>query len=232
VIFGTTSIADYSYMMFNGRQKLTQLFRVTGGKRELIATSAVAGIPDQDWHDVELINLGDLVLVYLDGIEIINASDPRLATPGYIGFGSYNDSAYFDDFRVSSEIVIPTTPPAAAAVKPEDPVKPLPSRFGISKRVFYLSRDSRVDFNLGFGSTFDGQTEGRHEGQQVRNNEGNFEIEIRNLKGRQVFFQKGKTEKNSLIWDPKVSSGIYFYTLQYSSPLLRRSTKGHLVIVR
>jgi hypothetical protein len=114
IVFGFTDANNYSYMMLNADAASTQLFAVTNGTRQLVATATAAGFTDTGYHDVRITRTGQSVTLSVDGAAILSASAASVGTAGQVGVGSFNDAAYFDDVNV-------TTPVAAAAAPVSSP---------------------------------------------------------------------------------------------------------------
>jgi len=57
------------------------------------------GLTDQDYHNIEVQRVGNDITVKIDGILTFAETDATFGT-GKVGFGSFNDAAYFDDFKV------------------------------------------------------------------------------------------------------------------------------------
>ena len=103
LVFGLQDDANYYYLMLNANAALSQLFRMVAGQREELADIGVSLIPDNDYHDIVLRRVGDQISLVVDGVEHMTASDSTYGAGG-LGFGSFNDSAYFDEV----EVVTPT----------------------------------------------------------------------------------------------------------------------------
>jgi hypothetical protein len=107
VVFGYQDPNNYSYVMLNTDAGSTVIQKVVNGVGTAVATASTPGITDAAYHNVQVSRRGQAVTVSVDGTQLMSASDPALGTPGQVGVGSYNDSAYFDDVNV-------TVPSAAA----------------------------------------------------------------------------------------------------------------------
>jgi hypothetical protein len=114
LVFGFQDANNYNYVMLNAGAATTQLFAVVNGARQLVATAVAPGIPDTAYHTVALSRRGQAITVSVDGQSILSATAASLATPGRVGVGSFNDSAYFDDVNVA------TTPPTVLAATFDD----------------------------------------------------------------------------------------------------------------
>jgi len=99
VVFGFQDENNYYYAMFNNDQDATQLFRVVGGSREVLATATSDWLTDNLYHSIDVSRVGSEINVSFDGNLVMSASDSTFGV-GQVGVGSFNDSAYFDDVRV------------------------------------------------------------------------------------------------------------------------------------
>jgi len=74
-------------------------YNVVDGEKSLVGDGQTTpAIADADYHDYRLVRSGTTVTAYIDGTEYYSLTDASLGTEGKIGFGSYNDIVYFDDF--------------------------------------------------------------------------------------------------------------------------------------
>ena len=100
MVFGFVDKQNYYYMLFNRTLSNTQLFRVDSGVRELIDTAIAGSIVSDAYHEIEVRRIGSSIEVRFDGALVLAAEDSTFPS-GKLGLGSYNDSAYFDDIRIS-----------------------------------------------------------------------------------------------------------------------------------
>jgi hypothetical protein len=107
VVYGYLDRDNYSFMSFSARASETQLFRVTGGHRELVATANAPGISDAGYHAIELWRHGSWIRVAVDGTAIVSVNEPD-TQGGRIGVGSFDDAASFDDIQVSDYAALRT----------------------------------------------------------------------------------------------------------------------------
>ncbi len=107
ILFGYKNPDNYlmlqmSTFAYKGKSK-TQLVRVINGERgKTLFNSPIRGIPDDEWHDIEIHRFSENIRVLLDGTEIINESNPAVITKGLIGIGSSHSSVYFDNISVEN----------------------------------------------------------------------------------------------------------------------------------
>ncbi len=100
LVFGYQDGDNYYYMLFNRTQSNTQLFKVVEGTREVLATAAASWLSDNEYHELEIRRASDNIEVRFDDSIVLQVTDNTLVV-GKLGLGSYNDSAYFDDIRIS-----------------------------------------------------------------------------------------------------------------------------------
>ncbi|MCH6255351.1 hypothetical protein MLD52_02240 [Puniceicoccaceae bacterium K14] len=111
IIFG---YEDYSHFYYahissdNIGSYHNVIVKVTGETRSLI------NVPDfpetrltDDWHDIRVTHLSNgEISIYVDDMDVplMQAFDTTYST-GAIGFGSFDDTAWFDDARIEGELV-------------------------------------------------------------------------------------------------------------------------------
>ncbi|MCF6264677.1 MAG: Ig-like domain-containing protein [Xanthomonadales bacterium] len=101
LVFAYQDGANYYYMLFNGTQSNTQLFKVVAGERELLETAITGRITDANYHTVAIRRVADSIEVSFDNSVALEVTDSTIPA-GKLGLGSFNDSAYFDDIRISA----------------------------------------------------------------------------------------------------------------------------------
>ncbi|MCF6264862.1 MAG: hypothetical protein L3J24_14920 [Xanthomonadales bacterium] len=101
LVFGFQNGNNYYYMLFNRTQDNTQLFRVKGGERQLLKTATDSGLTNDDYNTVTITRVGEAIEVSFGGNTVLQANDGTFAT-GKVGLGSFNDSAYFDNIRITA----------------------------------------------------------------------------------------------------------------------------------
>jgi len=103
MVFGFQDGENYYYMLFNRTMSNAQLFLVDGGVRQEIATVTQSLLIDDEYHDVEVRRTGDTIEVRFDNTMVVQIVDSIFLT-GKLGLGSFNDSAYFDNIRITKNI--------------------------------------------------------------------------------------------------------------------------------
>ncbi|MCF6264676.1 MAG: alginate lyase family protein [Xanthomonadales bacterium] len=101
MVFGWVDEENYYYMMFNRNQSNTVLFRVVAGERRQLAAATANWLSDDEYHLVEVRRTGNNIEVRFDGNPVLDVMDATFLN-GKLGLGSFNDSAYFDDIRISA----------------------------------------------------------------------------------------------------------------------------------
>jgi hypothetical protein len=102
IVFGYEDYLEYSYMRFTGEDinGFYQVDATDGGTvTEVGDLNTTPALSDTLYHDYRLVRNGTTVTAYIDGTEYLTADDAALGTAGKIGMGSYNDMAFFDDFK-------------------------------------------------------------------------------------------------------------------------------------
>ena len=156
VIFGYVDARNYRYLLMNATTGFTTFVAVVDGGATTLGTATSAGIPDGAYHDVKVSRRGGTVTATLDGREILSATDPSLATRGGVGVGSFNDSAYFDDFNaVEPPIVVPPPPPPPPPVDSTAPVISAVSTSSVTVDAATITwlTDEPADTCVQFGTT-------------------------------------------------------------------------------
>ena len=100
LLFGFQDENNYYYMIFNKSMNNTQLYKVIDGARELIATATSDWLNDNNYHNAEVRRVDSFIEIRFDDNVVIQTNDSTFSS-GKVGLGSYNDSAYFDDVRIS-----------------------------------------------------------------------------------------------------------------------------------
>ena len=105
LVFGFEDGKNYYYMLFNRTMSNAQLFLVDEGVRQELATVTQSLLIDEEYHDVEVRRIGDTIEVKFDNTVVLQTVDSTFLT-GKIGLGSYNDSAYFDNIRITGAMTM------------------------------------------------------------------------------------------------------------------------------
>ncbi len=103
LVFGLQDASNYYYMLFNRSMNNTQLFKVADNTRTVLATATSDWITDDEYHRIEVRHIMDYIEIRFDDNIVLQSSDSTFLT-GQIGLGSYNDSAFFDNIRISTAI--------------------------------------------------------------------------------------------------------------------------------
>jgi hypothetical protein len=98
IIFGHTDTNNFHYFMASRGEDGSQLCQVENGTRATLATVNEPLITSPNYHDVKVVAKNHTVTVYSGGEEKLFFKTPTI--DGKVGLGSYNDAAYFDNFRV------------------------------------------------------------------------------------------------------------------------------------
>ena len=101
LVFGFQDGENYYYMLFYRTMSNAQLFLVDEGVRQEIATVTESLLIDDEYHDVEVQRTGDAIEVRFDNTVVLQIVDSTFLA-GKVGLGSYNDSAYFDNIRITA----------------------------------------------------------------------------------------------------------------------------------
>ncbi len=103
LVFGFEDGNNYYYMLFNRTQTNTELFRVVDGDRVLLGAATAGWLTDDEYHTVAVRVASSTIEISFDGNLVLEYTDLAGVLPiGKIGLGSFNDSAYFDDIRITT----------------------------------------------------------------------------------------------------------------------------------
>jgi len=83
-----------------------KLYRKKDNQTVVLASYNGTTINDNYYHEIKLKKDGNNITVYFDQQQIMNAADSALSS-GQIGLGAWQNSAYFDDILIVSEITDP-----------------------------------------------------------------------------------------------------------------------------
>lgn len=102
IVFGFKGLLDYSYIRITG-EDINGFYSVDpidgGTNTEVGILNATPALSDTLYHNYRLVRTGTAVTAYIDGVEYMSVDDAALGSEGKIGIGSYNDIAFFDDFK-------------------------------------------------------------------------------------------------------------------------------------
>jgi len=98
VIFGYTDENNYNQLLMS--HSSARVTGVVNGISLYIAGTGRDGIPDDHYHDLNVVLKDDQLSVFLDDSLFLNAGSSKFIKTGKIGFGSENYGVYFDDISV------------------------------------------------------------------------------------------------------------------------------------
>ena len=113
VMFRYQDDNNYYRFAMSKRQGYRKLEKRVGGSFSELASDTIAYTPNT-WYDVAIVNVGSIILVYLDGEPILAATDDALTQGSVALYNSRNDFSEFDDVQVVS----PPTDPAVVFLQP------------------------------------------------------------------------------------------------------------------
>ncbi len=103
LVFGFEDGNNYYYMLFNRNASNTELHKVVDGDRVLLDAATTGWLIDDEYHTVAVSVTSSYVEIRFDGNTVIEYTNLSGAIPvGKVGLGSFNDSAYFDDIRITT----------------------------------------------------------------------------------------------------------------------------------
>lgn len=103
IVFGYKDSRNYFYFMLSSDGGNSQLFEVRSGTRRLLSTAGVANPSSASYQSLALTVKGNTASVSLNGKQILSSPLPtKVSRTGRLGIGSYNDSCYWDDPKVSA----------------------------------------------------------------------------------------------------------------------------------
>jgi len=107
MVLRAQNATDYYVVVASARDGTIRLYRMQGGRRNLVASKEVP-VTSGEWHKLRVVLTGDRFEVSLDGKVALTATDRSLMVPGAVGVWSQSDSViYFDSLLIG--------PPAQAA---------------------------------------------------------------------------------------------------------------------
>lgn len=108
-VFGWQDEAHFYYVHFGEKADphSCQVFIVNGADRTKISTKETTGIPwkDDTWHTLKVTREVDgTILVYFDNMKetVLETKDTTFGA-GRLGFGSFDDTAQFDDIEIITQ---------------------------------------------------------------------------------------------------------------------------------
>ncbi|MCF6264896.1 MAG: alginate lyase family protein, partial [Xanthomonadales bacterium] len=100
LVFGFRGAGNYYYMLFNRTQSNTELFKVESGIRQALPVTISSVLMGTAYHVVEVRRVQNSIEVRFDNNLILQTEDSTFGA-GKIGLGSFNDSSYFDNIRIT-----------------------------------------------------------------------------------------------------------------------------------
>ena len=92
---------NYYIVRANALEDNCNLYHVINGQRSQFAGANITVAPRQ-WHELKVVCVGNQIICFLDGKQVIQATDDTFKNAGRIGVWTKADSVtYFDDFTVT-----------------------------------------------------------------------------------------------------------------------------------
>ncbi|MBN2013514.1 T9SS type A sorting domain-containing protein [candidate division KSB1 bacterium] len=101
IIFGYQNNASYFRVMFNSKNNYSNIFKITNGQTDTVASCPGTILQDNNYHYIKIIRISGQISVAFDNTIIMTGYDSDFPT-GKLGVGSFNDAAYFDDIYITS----------------------------------------------------------------------------------------------------------------------------------
>ena len=98
ILFGYIDADNYSQLFL--KHSSARIVSVSNRQNFFIVATSRDGIPDDHYHDLDVVLTGDQLTVFLDDSLFLSASSSRLEKTGKIGFGSEKYAMYFDDISI------------------------------------------------------------------------------------------------------------------------------------
>jgi len=99
IIFGYQDEKNYNYMLM--KHSTSRLVSVSNGSSIAVAWTKQKGLPDDEYHHVNVRLSGEQLVVSLDDSVFLESTSFRWAGNGKIGFGSTKYAMFFDDVNVT-----------------------------------------------------------------------------------------------------------------------------------
>ncbi len=99
ILFGFEDNRNYNKILM--KQNAARLENLSNGQTTAIKLISQKGIPDEQFHAVDIDLSGNQLTVMLDDTVFFSATSSRLVKQGKIGFGSVNNAVFFDDISIS-----------------------------------------------------------------------------------------------------------------------------------
>lgn len=101
ILFNFTDSNNYAYVSFNEQNdgNTSGIFRVVNGMQEELVDIPTP-IKANKWYEITIERFGDTVKVWRDGVLMATATEASFSS-GKVGFGSRNNSCFFDNLVVN-----------------------------------------------------------------------------------------------------------------------------------
>ena len=99
ILFGYEDYKNYNYLLI--KNSTSRLVNVSNGQSISIAFSSQKGMPDGDYHSVNVDLSGDHFIAMVDGSPFLTAQSARLKKTGKLGFGSTKYAVFLDDIQIT-----------------------------------------------------------------------------------------------------------------------------------
>jgi hypothetical protein len=104
IVLRAQSATDYYVVVASARDGAIRLYRMMGGRRNLIASKEVP-VSSGEWHKLRVVLVCDKFEISLDGKQVLTATDRSLMLPGALGVWSQSDSViHFDQLLVGPPV--------------------------------------------------------------------------------------------------------------------------------
>ena len=104
VLLGYRDAENYDYVLFSAKKDESRVYRLQNGTRTALAQLDDTTIEDNNYHYIRLQRSGDTLSVWFDNRLAATVQDTGFSA-GRIGFGSFNDEAWFDQVRIAGAAV-------------------------------------------------------------------------------------------------------------------------------
>ena len=97
--------SNYYAAIFHQGKGKSRILRVKNGLTSILATYDGRCLEDYEWHEATVIGQDDHYQVYYDANKIMEITDKELSV-GKVGFGSLNNTGFFDNVTVEGEGIV------------------------------------------------------------------------------------------------------------------------------
>ena len=98
-------IKNYCCVLFTSNEEgdgETGIYKVVDGWRKTLKYKGTA-VKDNNYHSIQVSRKGNTVTVLVDEEKLISLTHKELGKAGFVGIGSLNDQAYFDDIIIAKK---------------------------------------------------------------------------------------------------------------------------------